>query len=135
MTTAAATTAGADKLPEPVPPALAPAREEDYNRTGTHFRLPVPRPKVRGLVIDFHCHLLANRHAPAWFEAAEHYGIDAFVTMTPLEEAMVLQRNWPGRINFIAVPRWGPDAAWMSPTQFLDDWQRASRRSTTSAGW
>src|SRR5688572_19913393 len=93
---------------ENVPPALAPARESDYNRLGTNFRLPMPRPKVRGPVIDSHCHLLANRHSKDWFEAAAHYGIDRFLTMTPLEEAMGLQRDWPGRVQFIAVPRWGP---------------------------
>ena len=27
------------------------------------FRRPMPRPKVNGPVIDFHCHLLAARHA------------------------------------------------------------------------
>ena len=64
----------------------------------------MPRPKVRGLVIDFHSHLLAARHGKLWFEAAAHYGIDAFVTMSPLEEVLGLQRDWPGRIHFITVP-------------------------------
>ena len=90
----------------------SPGRTADHNRTGTNFRLPMPRPKVRGPVIDFHCHLLANRHAPDWFEAASHYGINCFVTMTQLEEAVGLQRDWglgPAgtRLHFIAVPKWG----------------------------
>jgi hypothetical protein len=88
----------------------------DYNRTGLDFRAPMPRPKVRGIVIDAHTHLLAARHANVWFEAASHYGIDAFVTMAPLEEALVLQRNYPGRIQFIAIPRW------QEPS--YDDWRR-----------
>lgn len=74
----------------------------------------MPRPKVRGLVIDFHSHLLAARHGKLWFEAAAHYGIDAFVTMSPLEEVLGLQRDWPGRIHFITVP------AWQNPS--IDDW-------------
>jgi predicted TIM-barrel fold metal-dependent hydrolase len=79
----------------------------------------MPRPKVRGPVIDFHCHLFAARHAGTWFECADHYGIDAFVSMTPLEEVLGLQRDWPGRIHFIAVPNWryeGPD--------YVGDWLR-----------
>jgi predicted TIM-barrel fold metal-dependent hydrolase len=60
--------------------------------------------------------LLAARHAKVWFEAAEHYGIDAFVSMSPLEEALGIQRDWTGQIHFIAIPRWAePD---------YDDWLR-----------
>src|SRR4051812_34397256 len=95
---------------------LAPAKVSEYNRTNTNFRVPMPRPKVRGIVIDIHTHLLAARHADAWFEAARHYGIDAFVTMSPLEEAIVLQRNWPGKLQFIAIPKWGENN--------FDDWHR-----------
>ena len=97
--------------PPATPPSLAPAIADQYNRAGVDFRKPIPRPKVNGIVVDFHCHLLANRHAPAWFEAADHYGIDCFVTMTPLEEVMGLQRNYPGRLQFIAVPRFGDTSA------------------------
>ena len=67
----------------------------------------MPRPKVKGPVIDFHVHILAARHGPTWFEAAGHYGFDCFATMTPLEEALALQREHPGRLHFIAIPKWG----------------------------
>src|SRR5215213_6310893 len=81
--------------PAPTAPPTAPApRPPDHNRTGIDFRRPMPRPKVNGLVVDFHCHLLANRHAAHWFEAAAHYGIDCFVTMSQLEECVGLQRDW-----------------------------------------
>lgn len=91
----------------------------DYNRTHIDFRRAIPRPKVKGNVIDFHSHLLAARHAETWFKTADHFGIDSFVTMSPLEEAVALQRNWPGRIHFIAVPRWqDPSPNW------VDDWLR-----------
>jgi Amidohydrolase len=93
-----------------------PPSMPDFNRTGLDFRRPMPRPKVRGWVIDFHTHLLAARHAPAWFAAARHYGIDAFVTMAPLEEALVLQRHWGDRLHFIAIPKWG--------LADYDDWMR-----------
>ncbi len=85
------------------PPAGSPA---DFNRTGLDFRLPVPRPKVRGVVIDWHSHLLSRKHAPGWFEAADHFGIDHFVTMAPLEEALGLQRDFGHRLSFIVIPRW-----------------------------
>src|SRR5262245_5147952 len=106
-----ATTTSSPTTQPPTPATPAPAapkgpQPSEYNRTNLDFRAPVPRPKVRGIVIDAHTHLLAARHAKVWFEAAEHFGIDAFVTMAPLEEALVLQRNYPGRIQFIAIPRW-----------------------------
>lgn len=78
----------------------------EHNRIGIDFHVPMPRPKVRGPVIDFHCHLLAAHHARGWFESAKHFGIDQFVTMCPLEEAMGLQREWGERLRFIAVPAW-----------------------------
>ncbi len=90
----------------PTAPALAPAKPEEYNRTGLDFRAPMPRPTVTGPVIDWHCHLLGARHARAWFEAADHYGIDCFVSMTPLEEALSLVRDYPHRLQFIAIPKW-----------------------------
>jgi hypothetical protein len=70
----------------------------------------MPRPKVNGIVIDFHCHLLATGHARDWFEAADHFGIHQFVSMTPLEEVVGLLRDWGDRLHFIAVPQWGPNA-------------------------
>ena len=85
---------------------LAPAKEREFNRLGLDFHKPMPRPPVRGITIDFHTHLLAARHGKIWFQTAAHYGLDAFVTMCQLEEALGLQRDWPGRIHFIAVPAW-----------------------------
>jgi predicted TIM-barrel fold metal-dependent hydrolase len=105
--------------PPPVETCPPAPKSPEWNMTGVNYRLPMPRPKVRGPVIDFHCHLFAARHAKTWFEASRHFGIDAFVTMTPLEEVMGLQRDWPGRLQFIAVPQWryeGPD--------FVSDWLR-----------
>jgi hypothetical protein len=95
----------------------SPIAPPDWNRTGVDFRAPMPRPNIRGRVIDFHCHLFAVRHAPAWFAAADHYGIDLFVTMTPFEEVMGLQRLYGRRLRFIAIPKWmevGPN--------WVDEW-------------
>jgi len=103
------------------PPLPAPASPSvpDYNRTGVDFGRPIPRPKVDGLVIDFHCHLLARRHAPPWFESARHYGIDCFLSMSQLEEAVSLLRDYTGRIQFIAVPKFRDEAQ-----NWVDDWLR-----------
>lgn len=103
-------------------PSAAP-KPPEWNRTGVDFHRPMPRPKVKGAVIDFHCHLLAARHAKVWFETAAHYGIDAFLTMTPFEEVMHLQRDWPGKIHFIAVPKWA-DITTTPLAEWLDDWRR-----------
>ena len=64
-------------------------------------------PPVRGPVIDCHSHLLAARHAPTWFQAADQFGIDHTITMTPLEEVIKLQAGpFASRLTFIAVPAW-----------------------------
>ena len=98
-------------------PLFEKAKASEYNRAGIDFRRPMPRPKVRGLVIDFHCHLLARRHAEAWFEAADHYGIDCFLSMTPFEEVVDLLRDYGRRVHFIAVPKFRDD----SP-RWVEDW-------------
>jgi hypothetical protein len=103
--------------PPPASPVFAPAVESDYNRIGVDFRRPMPRPKVRGRVIDFHCHLLGTRHAKAWFEAADHFGIDSFLTMSPMEEIVSLARDWGHRVKFIVVPKF-PD----TPPDFIGDY-------------
>ncbi len=95
---------------------MAPAKSKEYNRLNLDYRKPFPKPKVKGLVIDFHTHLVAARHAKVWFEAAAHFGFDAYVTMCPLEEVLGLQRDWPGRFHFITIP------AWQNPS--IDDWLR-----------
>jgi hypothetical protein len=88
----------------------APARPEhnrpEHNRTGINYRRPYPRPFIKGRFIDAHCHLLANRHADLWFEVADHFGIDTFFSMGPLDETLTLQRRYGHRLHFIAVPNW-----------------------------
>src|SRR4051812_46856296 len=108
--------------PPPSAPPAAP-KPPEHNHTGVDFRRPMPRPKVNGIVIDFHCHLLAARHAPAWFESARHYGIDAFLTMTPFEEVVRLQPDYPVKLHFIVVPKWH-DIGTTSLAAWLDDWRR-----------
>ena len=117
--------------PAPPPPAAAvtaaksaastvmgPAVRDEFNRTNLDYRRPMPRPKVRGRVVDFHCHLFALRHAADWFEAADHYGMDVFLTMTPLEEAVGLAREWGHRLRFNAVPSWGDASG-----RWVDNWR------------
>jgi predicted TIM-barrel fold metal-dependent hydrolase len=100
-----------------------PEKLEEYNRLNLNYRQSLPRPPVKGIVIDAHCHLFAARHAEAWFEAADHYGIDAFVTMTPLEEAVGLARRYPHRLRFIVVPNWQKMAD-ANKANVVDDWLR-----------
>jgi hypothetical protein len=106
----------------PIPPPIdlnAVPKPLEYNRLGIDFRQPMPRPKVKGIVIDYHTHLFAHRHLPQWQAANKHFGIDAFVTMTPLEEAVRVQRELPGRVHFIAIPRWGDTGP-----NWIDEWLR-----------
>jgi predicted TIM-barrel fold metal-dependent hydrolase len=99
------------------PPAAGDPSE--WNPLGLDYRAPIPRPPIRGRVIDWHCHLFALRHADVWFEAADHYGIDDFVTMTPLEEAVHLHARWGDRVKFIAIPQWGDQSPF-----WRDNWLR-----------
>lgn len=102
----------------PSSPAATPL--PDHNRTGIQFRRPMPRPPVRGCVIDAHCHLLANRHADLWFEVADHFGIHTFFSMNPLDEALSLQRRYGHRLHFIAVPNW----AGLGDPDLIERWLR-----------
>ena len=43
--------------------------------------------------------------------------------MTPLEEVLHLQRDYPGKLQFIVVPKW-QDIATTSLLHWLDDWRR-----------
>ena len=92
------------------PPKFEPPRREDYDRLGLDYRRPaIPPPPADGPVIDCHSHLLAARHAAAWFDAADVYGVDHTITMTPLEEAIKLVRGPYGdRVTLICVPDWAP---------------------------
>jgi len=92
----------------------------EHNRTGQNLRAPMPRPKVRGRMIDFHCHLLNASHADAWFAAADHFGFATFFSMGPLEEAIRLKRVWGDRIHFTAVPAWRE----IGSMGWIDDWLR-----------
>ena len=92
--------------PPSYPKAINVKTAPDYNCTQLDFHQPMPRPRVRGKIIDFHCHIVAARHARTWFETADHFGIDTFVNMMPLEEALTLQREWGHRMLLIAVPSW-----------------------------
>lgn len=90
-----------------------------WNRTGIDYHAPMPRPKVNGMVIDAHIHLLAARHGDVFFDCADHFGFDCFVSMTPLEEAIPLHRKWGHRLQFIAIPTWQDESPWR-----IDNWLR-----------
>jgi len=97
----------------------AAAAAPEHNLIDLDYRQPMPRPKIRGSAVDFHVHISAARHGRLWFEVAEHYGFDLTVSMTPLEEALSLQRQYFERVHFIAIPRWGD---WGEG--FIDSWLR-----------
>jgi hypothetical protein len=93
------------------PPKLDPPKRESFNRTGLDFDAEarsMPRT-IQGTIIDCHTHLLSAGHAGEWFAAADAFGIDHTITMTPLEEAIRLQQSPFGRrTTLIAVPAWEP---------------------------
>jgi len=99
--------------------ASASPRAPEHNRTGVDYRASMPRPKVKGIVVDYHTHLFHHRHLRTWCDVNRHFGIDAFVTMTPLEEAVRVQRELPGRVQFIAIPSWSDTSV-----HWVDNWRR-----------
>ncbi len=92
-------------------PRLDVPDPESFNRTGLDFfaeASQMPRA-IDGTIIDCHSHLLDADHAADWFKAADAFGVDHTVTMTPLEEAIRVHRSpWGRRTTFIAVPAWRP---------------------------
>ena len=106
--------------PQNSAPKLAPSFPE-YNRAGCRLPTsPMPRPKVNGITIDFHCHLWAARHARTWFETASHFGIDCFRHHDPLGGGgRPAAATAPAGFSFIAVPQWLDK----SPN-WVDNWLR-----------
>jgi predicted TIM-barrel fold metal-dependent hydrolase len=107
------------QVAEPIPDSIAAPKPPEHNRLGLDFRAPMPRPKVKGLVIDYHTHMVAHRHLPQWLASMKHYGIDAFCSMTPLEEAVRVKRDLGDRVHFITIPKWGNESPF-----WVDDWLR-----------
>jgi predicted TIM-barrel fold metal-dependent hydrolase len=88
------------------------------NRLGLDYRAVPPR-RVTGPIIDFHAHLHHGPTVGAFFEAADCYGIHKIVTMTPLDEIAPLESAAPGRLAYIAIPRWRSMA---KSTTFQEQW-------------
>ncbi len=93
-------------------PKFDPPKPSDFNRLNLDYRAEaakLPPPPIEGPLIDCHSHLLSAGHADRWFEAADVFGIDHTITMTPLDEAIRLKSGPFGeRTTLIAVPAWQP---------------------------
>jgi predicted TIM-barrel fold metal-dependent hydrolase len=66
----------------------------------------VPPLKVDCSIIDAHVHVHNGPTVATFFEAATLYGVTKVVSMTPLDEVDALRAAYPGRLAFIAIPRW-----------------------------
>lgn len=96
----------------------AHAAPSPANRLGLNYRRVPPR-KLATPIIDIHSHVHVTGSTPAFFEAANLYGIGTIFTMTPLEEVDALRATWGPRVRFIAIPRWRK----MSPSaEFRAQW-------------
>ncbi len=96
----------------PIPPA--------HNRLGINYR-DFPLRKISGLIIDAHTHTRDAALTREFIRAADDYSIGKIWTMAPLEDVDSLQQAFPGRFEFIAIPKWqnlGPGE------DFLADWRR-----------
>jgi hypothetical protein len=76
-----------------------------HNRIGLDYAR-VPVWKVRLPIVDAHVHVNDVATAERFFQAAQAYGVERVVSMSPLASVPALRERFPGRIGFIAVPRW-----------------------------
>jgi hypothetical protein len=99
---------------DPIDPTAPP----EHNITGRRLD-DLPPPMVP--VTDCHTHLLAARHADAFFASADRFGMKQILTMTPLDEAKPLLDSRHGdRVTLINVPPWAPDLPDYTPL-YADD--------------
>jgi hypothetical protein len=97
-----------------------PATPPPYNRIGINFRAVPPRKVTPpGGIIDAHAHCFNVTNTGKMFEAAAAYGIGLTFSMGPLEEVDALNAAFPGRLKFIAIPKWQSAAA---TEEFTTDW-------------
>ncbi len=74
------------------------------NLLGLDYRAPFPPPVCP--ILDAHTHVSLCGQTDTFFAAAEHFGIETVVSMSPLDDVPELERRYPHRLRFIAVPRW-----------------------------
>ena len=84
----------------PPTPGRSPA-----NRLGLDYRAAPPNPLAVPL-IDVHTHVHRTASTAAFMEAATTYGVGRIVSMSPLDDVPELNRTYPGRLAYIAIPRW-----------------------------
>ncbi len=76
------------------------------NRIGVDYHRPPPRRLPGRPILDVHTHVRVSATTAAYFDAADAYGIGPIVSMSPLSDVEALHASRPGRLAFIAVPRW-----------------------------
>ncbi len=75
------------------------------NRLGLDYRAAPPR-RHAGPILDVHTHVRDVELSRPYFEACDTYGITRTVSMSPLSDVDGLRAAYPGRLEFIAIPRW-----------------------------
>ena len=103
----------------------APTSESDpvhlpHNRLGIDYH-QIPRRKIPGLIIDAHTHTRDVKWTAEFLRAADDYNIGQIWTMAPLEDVDPFRAAFPGRFEFIAIPKWQNMS---SHEEFLIDWRR-----------
>lgn len=91
-----------------------------YNRLGLDYHKIPPR-KIPGLIIDAHTHAHDVALTRDFLKTADDYSIGRIWTMAPLEDVDAMQAAFPGRFEFIAIPKWQELS---SQDSFIDDWLR-----------
>ena len=104
--------------PDATQTATLPGGPPPYNRIGAAYR-PAPKRKIPGLIIDVHTHSHNPQLTREFIRAADDYSIGNIWTMAPLEDVDPLRQAFPGRFEFIAIPKW---QAMSSPKEFISDW-------------
>ncbi|MCH2136908.1 MAG: hypothetical protein MK101_10055 [Phycisphaerales bacterium] len=84
-------------------PSAANLHDLNY-RNEARLMGPPPTP-----ITDIHLHLRGRRAVTIFKEAADCYGIDKVVTMTPFDQMENVTAVMGDRVRFIAIPDWRSD--------------------------
>ncbi len=91
------------------------------NRLGLNYRAEAAHLPWPSWITDGHVHLSGVEAVRRYFEVAAWFGVKNAWSQTQLEEVDALQRAFPGRIEFVAVPNY---AARDQADTFTTDWLR-----------
>lgn len=103
----------------PYQPATNLTPLNDANRLGLLYRHEAANLPWKEPIIDGHIHIANVTAARELFAVADLFGVTKVWSQTQLEEVEAIQREFPGRVEFVTVPNY---MARDKPETFTTDW-------------